>query len=156
MSYLTPTTLDDALGALSGSGPVSVIAGGTDWFPALGERSFDGTLLDVTRVAGMRGISVQETGWRIGGATTWSDILRADLPPAFDGLRLAAREVGSVQIQNAGTVAGNICNASPAADGVPPLLSLDAVVELSSARGVRRLPLSEFITGVRRTARADG
>ncbi|SNR27334.1 FAD binding domain-containing protein [Puniceibacterium sediminis] len=157
MSYLTPTTLDAALGALSGrdtEAPVSVIAGGTDWFPAQGERAYNGTLLDVTRVEGMRGVSAVGTGWRIGGATTWSDILHADLPPAFDGLKLAAREVGSVQIQNAGTVAGNICNASPAADGVPPLLSLDAEVELTSTRGVRRLVLAEFITGVRKTARA--
>ncbi len=154
MSYLSPTTLDEALGALDGPGPVAVIAGGTDWFPALGERAFVGTMLDVTRVAGLRGITASGDGWRIGGATTWSDILRADLPSAFDGLKLAAREVGSVQIQNAGTVAGNICNASPAADGVPPLLSLDTVVELSSQRGVRQVPLSDFITGVRRTERA--
>ncbi|MGY9049079.1 hypothetical protein P775_27150 [Puniceibacterium antarcticum] len=154
MTYLTPTTLDAALGALLGTGPVSVIAGGTDWFPALGERAYDGTLLDVTQVAGMRGITAEDEGWRIGAATTWSDILHADLPAGFDGLKLAAREVGSIQIQNAGTVAGNICNASPAADGVPPLLSLNAEVELTSTRGARRLPLAQFLLGVRKTARA--
>ena len=65
----------------------------------------------------------------------------------------AAREVGSIQIQNVATVAGNLCNASPAADGVPPLLTLDARVELSSAEGARTMPLSDFITGNRRTER---
>jgi CO/xanthine dehydrogenase FAD-binding subunit len=74
----------------------------------------------------------------------------------FDGLKQAAREVGGRQIQNAGTIAGNICNASPAADGVPALLALDAEVELASRDGARRLPLASFITGVRTTARQPG
>jgi CO/xanthine dehydrogenase FAD-binding subunit len=69
-------------------------------------------------------------------------------------LKLAAREVGGRQIQNRGTIAGNICNASPAADGVPPLLTLDARVEVASLRGRRSMPLAEFITGNRRTALA--
>ena len=68
-------------------------------------------------------------------------------------MKLAAREVGSIQIQNAGTIAGNLCNASPAADGVPPLLVLDAEVELTSRSGPRRVPVSDFITGNRRTWR---
>lgn len=153
MGYVAATRMDEALEALAGGGAVSVIAGGTDWFPAQGERPFAGTLLDVTRVAGLRGIAPQAGGWRIGAATTWTDLLRADLPPAFDGLKQAAREVGSVQIQNAGTLVGNLCTASPAADGVPPLLTLGAEVELASAGGVRRLPLAEFLQGPRKTAR---
>ena len=60
--------------------------------------------------------------------------------------------MGSIQIQNAGTVAGNLCNASPAADGVPPLLTLDAAVEIAGTQGLRTLPLASFITGVRKTA----
>ena len=75
-------------------------------------------------------------------------------PPLFDGLKRAARDVGGRQIQNAGTVAGNLCNASPAADGVPPLLVLDAEVEIASRRGVRRIALGAFITGNRRTVLA--
>jgi len=73
----------------------------------------------------------------------------------FDGLKQAAREVGGRQIQNAGTIAGNVCNASPAADGVPCLLALDAEIELAGP-ATRRLPLRQFITGVRRTALAPG
>jgi CO/xanthine dehydrogenase FAD-binding subunit len=77
------------------------------------------------------------------------------LPRAFDALKMAAREVGSLQIQNRGTIAGNLCNASPAADGVPPLLALDADVELLSPRGKRVIPLQSFITGYRKTALAE-
>ncbi|MGH8959322.1 MAG: FAD binding domain-containing protein, partial [Acidimicrobiia bacterium] len=75
----------------------------------------------------------------------------ADLPRAFDGLRLAASEVGGIQVQNAGTIAGNLCNASPAADGIPPLLTLDASVELTSQGGRRVVPLPTFLTGYRQT-----
>ncbi|MBO29625.1 MAG: xanthine dehydrogenase [Rhodobacteraceae bacterium] len=155
MSYLAATELQEAL-ALAGRGGVHVIAGGTDWFPAQAERPFAGDLLDISRISGLRGLSRQEGQWRIGATTTWTDILRADLPPAFAGLKAAAREVGSVQIQNAGTVAGNICNASPAADGVPPLLALDARVELTAQDGRRELPLGAFITGPRQTLRREG
>ena len=95
-------------------------------------------------------------GWRLGATTTWAELIEAPLPPLFDGLKQAAREVGGRQIQNAGTVAGNLCNASPAADGVPPLLALDAEVELAGRAGTRRLPLAAFITGNRRTVLAPG
>jgi CO/xanthine dehydrogenase FAD-binding subunit len=71
-------------------------------------------------------------------------------------LKQAARDVGGRQIQNSGTLAGNLCNASPAADGVPPLLTLAAEVELVGRAGARRLPLSQFITGNRHTVLAPG
>ena len=154
MSYITATTLEDALNTLA-VGPASVIAGGTDWFPAQADRQFRGTLLDISRLSELRGITRTDNGWTIGAATTWTDIVNAELPAAFNGLKQAAREVGSVQIQNVGTVAGNLCNASPAADGVPPLLTLGAEVELATARMTRRLPLGEFLLGVRRTDRAE-
>ncbi|PLL11397.1 xanthine dehydrogenase [Tabrizicola sp. TH137] len=152
MSYLSATRMEEALAALS-RGPVAVIAGGTDWFAGPRDHLTDLPILDVTALPGFRGISQGPEGWRIGAATTWTDIAEADLPPAFDGLRAAAREVGSLQIQNAGTIGGNLCNASPAADGVPPLLTLDAQVELVSPRGVRVLALADFLLGPRRTAR---
>ena len=103
-------------------------------------------------MAGLRGIAREHDRWRLGALTTWTDLLRVPLPPQFDGLKRAAAEVGGRQIQNAGTLAGNLCNASPAADGVPPLLSLSAEVELASLRGTRRVPLAEFILGSRSTA----
>jgi len=154
-AYLQPDTLEDALGLLA-QGQMTVAAGCTDLFAATERQVLPGPVMDVTRVQGLRGIGENREGWRIGAASTWSDILAANLPPAFDMLRQAAREVGSVQIQNSGTVGGNICNASPAADGVPPLLALDASVEIASRIGRRELPLAEFVTGVRQTALQAG
>ncbi|MGB3314838.1 MAG: FAD binding domain-containing protein, partial [Albidovulum sp.] len=123
----------------------------TDVFPALGDRPAPGRVLDVTAIAGLKGISLDGDHWRIGAGVTWAELIRADLPAMFDGLKVAGRQVGSVQIQNTGTIAGNICNASPAADGVPVLLTLDASVELASAAGRRVVALSDFVTGVRKT-----
>lgn len=134
--------------------PLVVLAGGTDFYPARVGRVIEEDVLDVTAIAGLRGIAAEGDHWRIGAATTWTEVIEADLPPLFAGLKRAAREVGGVQIQNAGTVAGNICNASPAADGVPALLALDASVELRSQRGARVLPLAEFVRGNRQTTRA--
>ncbi len=152
VGYLQATSVDEAVGALA-RGSWVVLAGGTDHFPArVGPRAAE-DILDISRIAGLRGIAETEAGWRIGALTTWTEVIEARLPPLFDGLKLAAREVGGVQIQNRGTVAGNLCNASPAADGIPPLLSLDAEIELASAKGSRRLKLSEFVQGNRRTAR---
>lgn len=132
-----------------------VLAGGTDFYPARVGRGVEEDVVDVTAIAGLRGIELEGDHWRIGAATTWTDVIEADLPPLFAGLKRAAREVGGVQIQNAGTVAGNICNASPAADGAPMLLALDASVELRSGRGARVLPLVDFLRGNRQTARAS-
>lgn len=148
--YARPSNLDDALGLLAESG-ARVIAGGTDVYPGAGERPLQANCVDLSNISALRGVSVDGACVRIGGSTTWSDIARADLPPAFDALKVAARDVGAVQIQNRGTIAGNLCNASPAADGAPPLLILDAEVELASRRGTRRLALHTFINGARRT-----
>ena len=154
LDYDRPTSLSDALRVRS-SGERLVLAGGTDIYPATRGQTLRQPVLDLTAVAGLRGIHRTGDGLSLGACTTWSDIIAADLPPAFDALKLAAAEVGARQIQNAGTIAGNICNASPAADGVPALLILDAEVELASLRGTRRLPLSQFIIGVRRTELRD-
>lgn len=164
--YLRPSGLDDAVAALA-EGGYTVLAGGTDFYPArvapvgagAGGRApaSAGTpetgVLDITALDGLRGIAETEAGFRLGALTTWSDVLRAPLPPLFTALKLAAREVGGVQIQNAGTLAGNLCNASPAADGVPPLLAMEAEVELASQSGTRRLALDDFMIGNRQTAK---
>lgn len=150
--YLRPRTLDEAVQALAASRG-TVLSGGTDFFPALGDRCASGPVVDISGVEEIRGISISADSIRIGGRTTWTEIASSALPSGFDGLRAAAREVGSVQIQNFATVAGNLCNASPAADGVPPLLTLDAQLTLASVAGSRTVPLAEFITGNRRTLR---
>jgi CO/xanthine dehydrogenase FAD-binding subunit len=149
-TYLRPASLESALAALADR-PFTVLAGGTDFYPARVGRLVTEDVLDVTAVAGLRGIREEDGRFRIGAATTWTELIEAPLPRQFDCLKLAAREVGGVQIQNTGTIAGNLCNASPAADGVPALLALSAAVELRSASFRRLIPLAEFIVGNRRT-----
>ncbi len=156
MSYERPDKLEEALAVLA-RGPARIAAGCTDLFAATEDKALRGDVLDLTGVAELRGITARQGGGlRIGGTTTWADIARAGLPPALHSLQEAARQVGAHQVQNRGTLAGNLCNASPAADGVPPLLTLDAEVELVSADGVRVLALPEFILGPRKTALAPG
>jgi CO/xanthine dehydrogenase FAD-binding subunit len=153
--YAKPHSLEEAL-ALLAEGPWRILAGGTDFYPALGAKPLRENVLDINALSELRGVAEDSAHIVIGARTTWTAIVGADLPPAFDALKAAAREVGSIQIQNVGTVAGNLCNASPAADGVPALMALDAEVELRSANATRSLPLQKFILGNRKTALQPG
>jgi CO/xanthine dehydrogenase FAD-binding subunit len=150
--YFRPGTLDEAVHVLAVHGG-QILSGGTDFFPALGDRPVPDSVVDVSAISEIKGITVESNQIRIGGLTTWSQVIAAPLPRCFEALKSAAREIGSVQIQNRATVAGNLCNASPAADSVPPLLTLDAEIELVSAAESRRVPLSDFIVGNRKTLR---
>lgn len=151
--FARPASLTEAL-RLLGPGKARVLAGGTDLYPGAG-ACLAGPIVDVTAVSGLAGISRVE-GLRIGAATSWAEIATAALPPALLALQQAARAVGGRQVQVAGTIGGNLCNASPAADGVPPLLTLDAEVELASLAGLRRLRLDAFLLGPRQTALGPG
>jgi CO/xanthine dehydrogenase FAD-binding subunit len=155
-SYLRPTELHEALKALAAGGH-TIVAGGTDFYPARVGRAIDEDVLDVTAISGLRRIEdrTDHLGdhYYIGAAATWTDLIRADLPDWFRAMKQAAREVGGVQIQNAGTIVGNVCNASPAADGMPGLVSLDASVILGSVSGERNIPITKFVLGNRKTAR---
>jgi len=155
MAYAQPRTLQEAVSALAGRDAL-ILAGGTDVFPAHVGKPLGENIVDISKLDELRGIREEQEFYRIGGGTRWTEILREPLPPAFDCLKQAAREVGSIQIQNRGTIAGNLCNASPAADGIPPLLALDAEVELVGANSTRRLPLAAFLIGYRKTALAKG
>lgn len=148
LKYLQPTLLEDALEILDNN-KVSILAGGTDFFPSRGDCVGHIDILDLTRIDALNGIEETPDHFRIGSNVTWTNLIETPLPHYFDGLKLAAREVGSVQIQNTGTIVGNLCNGSPAADGVPPLLTLMAEVEISSRRGKRFARLEEFILGIR-------
>lgn len=154
--YFRPATLAEALDIRAGH-DVTVLAGGTDVYPVRTARRAWGDpahkdVLDISAVPGLKGIVEEADHWRLGALTTWTELARADLPPLFDAYRRAAREVGGVQVQNLGTLAGNIVTASPAGDGIPNLLALDAQVELQSRAGTRTLPFSAFATGYRQTA----
>lgn len=148
--YLRPTSLQATLDALADQ-RCAIIAGGTDFFPSLKAPPEGGFVVDITALTSLRAIHRTASGWTIPCLATWSDLVAAELPPGFDALKQAARQVGGVQIQNAGTVLGNLCHASPAADGVPALLALGASVELASRLGPRVVPLENFILAPRRT-----
>ena len=150
MDYLVPADVAAAL-EMRGAG-FAVLAGGTDLYPQHVGRPLTRPVIDIGELSELRGVEETPDSYRVGALTRWTDVAAAALPACFDGLRAAAREVGSVQVQNSGTVGGNLCNASPAADGIPPLLSLDASVELTSVIGSRVLPLAAFLTGYRQTA----
>lgn len=151
--FANPASLPEAL-RLMDQGGWRLLAGGTDLYTAAGS-CLAGAVLDLTGVSGLSGIT-RAGDLRIGAATTWAAIVAADLPPALRALQQAARVVGGRQVQVAGTIGGNLCNASPAADGVPPLLALEADVELASLQGIRRLRLQEFLLGPRKTALRPG
>jgi CO/xanthine dehydrogenase FAD-binding subunit len=159
-AYWRPRDLRAALDILAGEA-AEPIAGGTDIMPARAnaacwEGASDRPLLDLSAVTGLRGIAREDGRWRIGAGTTWAALRDAALPPGFRALQEAARQVGGRQVQARGTIGGNLCNASPAADGVPPLLVMDAEVEIASPSGLYRLPLAGFILGNRRTALGRG
>jgi N-methylhydantoinase B len=155
-AYHRPRSLAEALAIRAATGALP-LAGGTDIHPLRTARAAWGEpwrpeILDLSAVPGLAGISETEAGWRIGACTTWSTIADAALPPLFDGLRAAAREVGGRQVQNRGTIAGNLVTASPAGDGIPNLLALEAEVECAALDGLRRVPVEDFLTGYRATA----
>jgi N-methylhydantoinase B len=154
-AYFRPLSLGDALG-IRAARPVLVLAGGTDVYPARTARAAWGDmrhpdLLDISGIDELRGIAETASHFRFGALTTWTELRRAELPAAFAGYQAAAREVGGAQVQNRGTLVGNLCTASPAGDGIPCLLVLDAELELASIAGRRLVPLGEFITGYRQT-----
>ena len=162
---LRPENLEDALASLS-ERPHRILAGGTDVYPAdaaaagWGKPGIDHPdtlpILDVSALDALSGIRRFPDRVEIGALVTWTEAIESDLPAWFDGVRLAAREVGGRQIQNRGTLAGNLCNASPAADGVPALLVLDARVRLQSRGGSRELPLVRNKTVPRPSAALAG
>jgi CO/xanthine dehydrogenase FAD-binding subunit len=152
-SYFRPSSLPDALAALAARPILTPIAGGTDFYPSRVVHTPDEAVLDITALPGLHQIEPRADHWWLPCLATWTDIIETALPPLFDGLKQAARQVGGMQIQNVGTLAGNVCNASPAADGIPCLLALDASVELASTAGTRLLPLADFVLGPRKTAR---
>lgn len=154
-AYARPESLNEALALLEEYGPgATVLAGGTDVVVRLRTgRTLPAIVVDLKRVAALHA-DIQETGscLRVGARTVMADLIAdARVRSRFPALAEAAHEVGSVQIRNRATIAGNICNASPAADTAPALLVYEAVVNLISAAGTRSVPLDHFFTGPGRT-----
>ena len=157
--YVAPTTLEQAVACLQ-SGEVTILAGGTDLMPQsqAGRLPLRRTLMNIRRIPEMQGIVREDGALRIGALVTITELMEHDLVKAhFPVLVEMGDHFASDQIRNAGTVGGNINNASPAGDTLVPLLVLEAEVELASQPNgtltTRRLPLAQFFTGPGRTQR---
>jgi CO/xanthine dehydrogenase FAD-binding subunit len=162
VALLAPLSLDDAVGALDAHPDALVLAGGTDLMVEIngGHRAISGdeTVIAVNRVAELRTWTVDPNARtvRIGAGVTYRELEAPPLADLLPALAQAARTVGSPQIRHAGTIGGNLGTCSPAGDTLPVLSALDATVELLGAGGGRSMPVHEFMTGVKRTARRPG
>ena len=161
-NYKVPSSIAEAAQLLH-QGEATIVAGGTDLTPQTeaGAREFAATLINIQRIEEMRGISLANGRYRIGGLTTVTEILESEMLAAdVPVLVEAADHFASPQIRNASTLAGNLCNASPAGDMCIPLLLLDAEVELASwandSVSIRMVELSDFFTGPGKTVLQAG
>ncbi len=157
-AYRIPRALPEAIAILAGEPGARPIAGGTDLMVQLQARTVKARLLvDISRLPELKGISLVAGEIQIGAAVTYQEMLDSPLLRRAAPLLLeASRQVGAAQIQHMGTIGGNLANASPAGDLLPPLYALDAVLCLNGPQGERQLPISAFILGVRRTALQPG
>ncbi|MEO8509833.1 MAG: xanthine dehydrogenase family protein subunit M [Chloroflexota bacterium] len=157
--YARPKSLNETFALLREMPDARLLSGGTDLLVNLrGGRAATPLVIDLKRVADLEAGITQREGWlRVGAGTVMTDLAADDhVRDRFPSLVGAALVVGSVQIRNRATLAGNVCNASPAADTAPPLLIHDAVVELAGSAGLRRVELSQFFLGPGRTALQPG
>jgi CO/xanthine dehydrogenase FAD-binding subunit len=152
MEFLQPASWAEALEAKSAHPDAVPIAGGTDVMVGINFGHLrPPLLLDLTRVGELQGWSTEAGAVRLGAGVSYARVI-TDLGDALPGLAMAARTIGSPQIRNRGTVGGNLATASPAGDAHPALLAADAVVEVASVRGSRRIPVTDFYTGPKRNA----
>jgi CO/xanthine dehydrogenase FAD-binding subunit len=151
MDFHRPETLAEAL-EIKAERPGAVpLAGGTDLMVAINFREArPDAILDLTAVPELREWAPDDGRVRVGAGVTYTRLIE-ELRDRLPGLAIASRTVGSLQIRNRGTVGGNLATASPAGDGLPPLYTADAFVELASVRGTRRVPVAEFVSGPKRT-----
>ena len=152
MEFLQPSTWSEAMEMKSAHPKAMPIAGGTDVMVEINlDRHRPASIIDLTHVAELSTWDVEDGLLRIGAGVTYARII-SELGDRLPGLAMASRTVGSPQIRNRGTVGGNLGSASPAGDAHPPLLASDAIVELASVAGSRRLPVREFFIGPKRNA----
>jgi CO/xanthine dehydrogenase FAD-binding subunit len=153
VDVLTPTTLAEALRLKAEHPDAWPVQGGTDVMVALNfDRARPDRVLNLNEVRELRGFAREDGSLRLGAGLTYSEIQHGELREELPALAEASRTVGSPQIRNRGTIGGNLGTASPAGDAIPPLAVERAEVECASVRGTRRVPVTEFVTGVKRTA----
>jgi CO/xanthine dehydrogenase FAD-binding subunit len=159
LTYSAPRTVDEAVRALSsGNGAARVLSGGTDLLVQLRSgRAKPSVIVDVKRIPGLIGVRAEGDGFVIGAATPCAVIgEHPDLKTAWPGVVEAARLIGSTQVQGRATLAGNLCNASPAADSVPALIAARATCVVAGPGGQREVPVEAIATGPGTTSLAPG
>jgi CO/xanthine dehydrogenase FAD-binding subunit len=151
VEVLSPTTLDEALRLKAEHPDAWPIQGGTDVMVAMNfDRMRPETMLNLNEVAELRGHRRENGALRLGSGLTYGELEHGPLREVLPALAEASRTVGSPQIRNRGTIGGNLGTSSPAGDAIPPLVVGGAEVECASVRGTRRVPVTEFVTGVKR------
>lgn len=158
LELIEPRSLTHALKLLRDDEGIVPLAGCTDVYVALNAGAAPGSrFLDLWALDELRGISARRGTITIGALTTYREIIRSPVVGRrLPMLAAAAREIGAVQVQNRGTLGGNIANGSPAGDSLPVLAAVDAIVILRSAAGERRVPFCGFYTGYRRSVLQAG
>src|SRR5712664_1660160 len=152
MDFYQPATWSEALAIKAEHPEAMPIAGGTDVMVEINlDHHRPAAVIDLTRISELTEWGIDQGWLRIGAGVTYARLID-ELGDRLPGLAIASRTVGSPQIRNRGTVGGNLGTASPAGDAHPPLLASDAVIELESTSGTRRVPVREFFTGPKRNA----
>ena len=147
--YHQPETVEEATKLLAELEDTKVLAGGTDLIPKMKQRLLEPIhVINLKKIKALEGIKETDKGIWIGAATKLRTIEKSTLIKEKIPLQyLATKTIGSVQIRNMGTLGGNVCNASPAADGALGLVALDAIVHIAGVKGERTMPIAEFFTG---------
>jgi len=155
LAYTAPTTVEEAVRVLAGaSGVAKVLSGGTDLLVQLRSgRAKPDLIVDIKKIPDMSGIRERDGGFVIGAATPGAELGECEaLRQAWPGVVEAANLIGSTQIQGRASLAGNLCNASPAADSVPALIAARATCVVAGANGRREVPVESIVTGPGRTS----
>ena len=158
LTYHAPDSVQGAIALLTGDPSARVMGGGTDLIVQMRSgRVAPSAVVDLKRIAGISGVREQDGGFAIGAATPCTALKQhAGLVAAWPGVVEAANLIGSVQVRNRATMAGNLCNASPAADSVPALVAAGATVVVAGPGGERVVPVQDIPQGPGRTALAAG
>ena len=159
LNYAAPDSLDAAVGMLADAGAgARILAGGTDVLVLLhGDLIEPELIVDIKNIPELTDISVEDGAWKIGAATSGMKLMghegfAAAWPGVIEGVAL----IGSIQVKGRASVGGNLCNASPAADSVPPLIAAGAVANIAGPGGRRDLPVEDVVTGPGQTALEAG
>ncbi len=159
LNYKAPSTVEEAVSILaSASGTAKVLSGGTDLLVQLRSgRTKPDLIVDIKKIPGMSGIREQDGVFIIGATTSGAELGECDaLQQAWPGIVEGANLIGSTQVQGRATLAGNLCNASPAADSVPALIAARATCVVAGPNGQREVPVESIATGPGRTSLKPG